>query len=212
MSVVTKRGDFGETDLMYGHRVSKTHPRVVANGALDELNAQLGLVRWHARQEGAEALSVCLAQCQNELIHLMGLIATLPEDRARYRKDGFPDLHGTAVEVWTERAHVLERTLQKRFKDWAIPGESDSLGCAHLEVARTQCRRAERAVLNIPQSEDSLGEPIRYLNRLADFLWLASRAWERHLDFLAVSQIGVSDASSPSQDAPDDASPESPKA
>ena len=64
MSVITKRGDCGQTDLMYGRRVSKNHPRVVANGAIDELNAALGLVRWHARNDQLDRLDNQLAQLQ----------------------------------------------------------------------------------------------------------------------------------------------------
>ena len=71
MSVITQRGDSGETDLMYGRRVSKTHPRIVANGSLDELNAVLGVARTQARLEDFANLESRLSTLQNQLILAM---------------------------------------------------------------------------------------------------------------------------------------------
>ena len=86
MSIATKTGDGGLTGLMYNRRVSKCHPRVEAYGAVDELNAALGLAR--ASAPGA-APARRLEAIQKDLVILMGELATQPEDLPRYAKDGF---------------------------------------------------------------------------------------------------------------------------
>src|SRR5437660_10814024 len=85
MSIVTKTGDKGETSLMYGRRVSKNDPRVEAYGAVDELTAALGLAR--AASDDKFVTEQILA-VQEDLINVRGEVATLPEDRQRYVKDG----------------------------------------------------------------------------------------------------------------------------
>lgn len=179
MSVITKRGDSGETDLMYGRRVSKTHARIIANGSLDELNAVLGIARTHARQENFADMETRLSELQAQLILVMGEIATALEDRQRYADDGFTTLSPTAAEALTTEAQALETDLKARFKDWAIPGSTGPLVSAHLDHARTLCRRAERDLYLIEDAEDSLHHLTVYLNRLSDFLWLSARALER---------------------------------
>src|SRR5690348_8841921 len=87
MSIVTKTGDQGTTALLYNRRVSKIHPRVIASGEIDELNAALGMARSNATDE---QLRQRILAIQQELISLMGEIATLPADAERYLKDGFP--------------------------------------------------------------------------------------------------------------------------
>src|SRR5688572_1060636 len=85
VSVVTRTGDNGTTALMYGRRVSKSHPRVEAYGAVDDLNSALGLARATAAHEfvGANVLAI-----QKDLVLLMGELATATEDLERYVKDG----------------------------------------------------------------------------------------------------------------------------
>lgn len=179
MSVITQRGDSGETDLMYGRRVSKTHARIIANGSLDELNAVLGVARTHARLEDFANLESRLSTLQNQLILAMGEIATAIEDRPRYAKDGFATLSPKEHESLTNEAKQLEQDLDARFKDWAIPGSQGPLTCAHLDHARTLCRRAERDVLSITEAADTLQHLVVYLNRMSDFLWLNARFVER---------------------------------
>jgi len=170
MSITTKRGDDGETDLMFGRRVHKTHPTVVSYGEVDELNAALGLARVFSTRE---AVTTALAARQAELIGLMGELATAPEDRARYAAAGYARLSAATVEALTAESAALETELNTRFQGWATPG-ADTTPCgAALDLARTICRRAERAVLAAGEPN---GDLIRYLNRLSDFLWLLARA------------------------------------
>jgi cob(I)alamin adenosyltransferase len=172
MSIVTKTGDAGTTALMYGRRVPKNHPRVEAYGAVDELNAALGVARAAAVEK---FISENLFSIQKQLVTVMGELAVLPEDLPRYAKDGF-------AAVTTEMTAQLERLVKEieaqnvSFKGWATPGATPT--AAALDLARTICRRAERRVCDLNQTgELKNAEIIIFLNRLSDLLWLFAR-WE----------------------------------
>jgi cob(I)alamin adenosyltransferase len=174
MSIVTKTGDAGTTGLMYGRRLAKTHPRVEAYGAVDELNASLGLARATA---GDDFVRANLLLIQQDLVALMGELAVLPEDFPSYLKDGYAVLSA-------EMTARLEKLVQEieaqniKFRGWATPGAS--LHAAALDMARTVCRRAERRVCAL-QEAGQLHNPESavYLNRLSDLLWLFARWTER---------------------------------
>ncbi len=157
---------------MYGRRVSKTHPRVEAYGAVDELNAALGLARASARHD---FISRNLLRIQHELVIVMGELATAEEDLERYVKDGFKRV-GPEMALGLEEV-VKEIESQKvSFRGWAMPGES--VCSSALDVARTVCRRAERRICAlIDAGEVGNRQILIYLNRLADLLWLMAR-WE----------------------------------
>ena len=170
MSIVTKTGDKGTTALMYGRRVSKCHPRVEAYGCVDELNSALGLARATAEHDFVRDN---LLPIQKDLVTLMGELATAVEDLPRYVKDGY----SLVTSHMTVKLDKLIREIEAQnvsFKGWATPGANPS--SATLDVARTACRRAERRVCSL-QETDQLqnGEIIIYLNRLADLLWLFAR-------------------------------------
>jgi len=115
-----------------------------------------------------------LVAIQKELIIVMGEIAVLPEDRERHRASDYGVVTFAMVDALTASVTDLETKHHIEFHRWATPG--DSLGGAALEVARTVCRRAERTVLTLRESDASIsGEIVRYLNRLADLLWLWAR-------------------------------------
>jgi cob(I)alamin adenosyltransferase len=170
MSIVTKTGDQGTTGLMYNRRVSKCHPRVEAYGAVDEINAAIGMARATAE---ADFVRNNLLAIQKDLVILMGELATLPEDLTRYVKDGFSlvtrEMTGQLEKV------VKEIEAQKiAYKGWATPGATVHSGA--LDVARTVCRRAERRVCVLQEAEQlHNAEIIIYLNRLSDLLWLFAR-------------------------------------
>ena len=176
MSIATRRGDSGETDLLFGSRISKHHPRVHALGEVDELNAALGLIRVHARR--AETCEVC-AQVQRWLIDLMGEIATPPSAEKRYAEThpktiGAPDV--AWLDGWVEE---LEQSGTLRFEGWVLPGAAGSIAGAQADLARTVCRRAERTLVELGSTELAVPNPeiLRFLNRLSDLLWLLAR-WE----------------------------------
>ena len=170
MSIVTKRGDQGTTVLMYNRRVSKTHPRVEAYGAVDELNAAMGLARAGA---GDEFVRDSLAAVQKDLVRLMGELATVVEDLPRYTKDG----HAPVASDMTHRLDSLIGKVEAAKVspgDWATPGANAA--SAALDLARTVCRRAERRACAL-QDAGQLQNPeiVVYLNRLSDLLWLLAR-------------------------------------
>ena len=173
MSIVTRTGDAGETALMYGRRVPKSHPRVRAYGEVDELTALLGMARASTRNQ---FLLANLEAIQKELIVLMGELATAIEDLPRFVKDGFR-LVGPEM---TATLDQLVREIEARqitFRGWAIPGAS--LDAAALDLARTVCRRAERSVCALQEAGQlQNSEIIVYLNRLSDLLWLFARVAE----------------------------------
>ncbi|HEV2319860.1 MAG TPA: cob(I)yrinic acid a,c-diamide adenosyltransferase [Verrucomicrobiae bacterium] len=174
MSIVTKTGDSGTTALMYGRRVPKNHPRVEAVGAVDELNAALGMARATATDS---FISENILSIQKNLVTLMGEVGVLPEDLPRYTKDGF----GLVTPAMTAQLEKLVAEIEGRnvsFKGWATPGATQS--AAALDLARTVCRRAERRICDLNES-GQLKNPqiIIYLNRLADLLWLFARWAER---------------------------------
>ena len=170
MSIVTKTGDQGTTGLMYNRRVSKCHPRVQAYGAVDELNAAIGM----ARASGSENfIRENLEIIQKDLVALMGELATLPEDLDRYVNDGFAVLRPDM----TKKLEVLVKEIEAQnvsFKGWATPGAN--ITAAALDVARTVCRRAERDVCALKENGQLANDEILiYLNRLSDLLWLFAR-------------------------------------
>jgi len=174
MSIVTKTGDTGTTGLMYNRRVAKSHPRIEACGAVDELNAALGLARATAQNQ---LVRDNLLRIQKELVNLMGELGTLLEDLPRYASDGYSLLTSQMTAALEKTIYDLE--AQKiSFKGWATPGAN--IGSAALDVARTICRRAERRVC-VLQASDQLKNPeiIVYLNRLSDLLWLFARLEEK---------------------------------
>lgn len=173
MSIVTKGGDQGTTALMYGRRVPKSHPRIEANGAVDELNAALGV----ARALGTGVHGELLLEIQKDLVPLMGELATELSDLPRYVQDGYALLQPTnTVKIDSAIKQLEGRNL--RFEGWATPGANSA--SAALELARTVCRRAERSVSALQQAKQLQNpEILIYLNRLSDLLWLLARAAEQ---------------------------------
>ncbi len=171
MSIATKTGDSGETSLMYGRRVSKADPRVEGYGAVDELNAALGVVRVSSDDVFVRE-QILLAQ--KELVTVMGELATAPDDLPRYEKDGFGLTTAAMVDRLTATIDELEKDKLLYYKGWATPGST--LLSAYLDVARTICRRAERRIAMLAaETPEMNGEILRYLNRLSDLCWLLAR-------------------------------------
>ncbi len=170
MSIATRTGDDGTTGLMYGRRVPKTHPRVEANGAIDELNAALGVARAAATDEWLRGE---LFATQKQLVDVMGELANAPADLERYARDGFTII----APAMTARLDGLVKHLEAQkisFQGWATPGATPL--AAALDLARTACRRAERRVCAVREMGESVNAEITiYLNRLSDVLWLLAR-------------------------------------
>lgn len=170
MSITTKTGDSGETGLLFARRTRKDDPRIAACGDVDELNASIGLARANLQDTSIHSR---LETTQKALIALMGELATQSEDKAQYAASSFAKL--TAGDTQQLEAWIAEyESGGLTFAGWALPG--GTVASAHLDMARTVCRRAERSVVAINAAESN--EPskgIIYLNRLSDLLWLMAR-------------------------------------
>lgn len=161
--IVTRTGDAGTTGLGDGSRVAKDSARVAAIGEVDELNSALGLLLAEALPD---AVVACLAETQHDLFDLGGELS-IPG-------------HAAVTEAHVER---LEQAVERfnadlgPLKEFILPGGSRAAALAH--VARTVCRRAERAVVRLGQSEPVSGPARRYLNRLSDLLFVLARVLNR---------------------------------
>jgi len=171
MSVVTKSGDSGQTQLRFGRRLSKSHPRLEALGCVDELMAALGLAR---AQAATDELGRTLIAIQGDLVRLMGELATAREDTPALKPEERIGPEQTArLELWISQ---LETRCPPR-KDWALPGTNTS--SAALDLARTVCRRAERRIVALEDQQPLANRDLlAYLNRLGDALWLLAREAE----------------------------------
>jgi cob(I)alamin adenosyltransferase len=178
MSIITGRGDQGQTDLMFGKRIEKTSMRVEVLGTIDELNAALGLARAAGLEQEVEEI---VDRVQDMLVGLMGQLACQPGDEERYAAAGYQSLL-VEDQVWVEKTAKAFEKRGVTFKGWARPGVEHSIGRAGLDVARTVARRSERAVLQLHEilllKEDGseVPEHIRlFFNRLSDLLWILAR-------------------------------------
>jgi cob(I)alamin adenosyltransferase len=173
MSIVTKRGDDGRTDLLFGKRISKAEDRVEAIGAVDELNAALGVVRVTGDRPGLHEL---VDQMQMKLIALMGELAVDPSDVETYVASGLARVSEADVADLEATAARIEAEVPPP-KHWVRPGAAENLVAAHLDVARTVCRRAERRVLALGEMMPNQ-QVVLFLNRASDVLWLLARQEE----------------------------------
>jgi cob(I)alamin adenosyltransferase len=177
--IYTRRGDRGDTDLVGGPRVPKDSPRIDAYGTVDELNAALGLARAEnaaqlRRSPACRELDTILRRLQNELFDLGGELATPPE----VFREGMFRVAAEQVRALETLMDRCQRDLQP-LRSFVLPGGGRV--SAHLHVARTICRRAERDVLRLMRRE-AIGEwPLAYVNRLSDLLFVLSRWIGHHL-------------------------------
>jgi cob(I)alamin adenosyltransferase len=165
--IYTRAGDAGETGLGDGRRVAKDHPRVAAYGTVDELNAVLGLV---ASVPGAPEAEL-LRSVQNDLFDV-GADLCWPQ-----QPDEQP---GQCLRVTPEQVARLERAIDRLneplrpLTSFVLPGGTPAAAWLHL--ARTVCRRAERAAVALARAEPVNPQAVAYLNRLSDLLFVLARA------------------------------------
>jgi cob(I)alamin adenosyltransferase len=163
--IYTKTGDAGETALGDGTRLPKDALRIAAYGTIDEANAALGLVRLHTRDE----TDAMLARVQNDLFDL-GADLCVPEGTR---------LGAKALRIVDAQVERLEQEIDamneelKPLSSFVLPGGTPA--AAHLHVARTIVRRAERLMVELSRSETVSAPALRYVNRLSDHLFVASR-------------------------------------
>jgi cob(I)alamin adenosyltransferase len=168
--IYTRTGDDGTTALGTGERRKKYDLRVAAYGTLDEVNAALGVARLHTA--GDAALDAALSRVQNDLFDV-GADLTTP---GQGKGPGGARLTVTAAQVtWLE--HEIDRLNADLapLRSFVLPG--GTAAAAYLHLARTSCRRAERLIAELKDkaNESVTPEALQYVNRLSDFLFVASR-------------------------------------
>jgi cob(I)alamin adenosyltransferase len=166
--IYTRAGDEGSTRLADGSVLSKGHARIEAGGAVDELNAAIGLTRQHARHDAV--IDPLLDRVQNELFDLGADLSTpvIPSPSREALR-----IIPSQVERLEAEIDAMNRSLAP-LNSFVLPGGSAL--AAHLHMARTICRRAEREVVRLIESGESVNpDSLRYLNRLSDLLFTASR-------------------------------------
>jgi cob(I)alamin adenosyltransferase len=167
--IYTRTGDDGTTALGSGERRPKYDLRIAAYGTVDETNAALGLVRLHLA--GAREIDAMLGLIQNDLFDL-GADLAVPEREGKAER----------LRVLASQVERLERDIDALnaplapLTSFVLPGGTPA--AAHLHLARTICRRAERTMVELAArpNEKVSDAGIQYMNRLSDFLFVASRA------------------------------------
>ena len=169
--IYTKTGDAGTTALGTGERVPKTSVRIAAYGTVDETNAQIGMVRIHLEPDENEA-DAMMARIQNDLFDL-GADLCVPEKGEKLAYEPLRISEAQVKRLEDEIDHM--NTVLTPLKSFVLPGGIPA--AAALHVARTVCRRAERLMVElaaIPGEQVSVAG-LKYVNRLSDFLFVASR-------------------------------------
>ncbi len=162
MKIYTKTGDKGQTGLYSGRRLSKAHPRVEAYGTVDELNACVGLLRDHVKDEAIR--EQLLAQQH----HLFALGAAMADDRP-----------GQAYQLPVNAATDLEVAMDAMNEDlpkmthFILPGGSPAV--SHTHLCRTVCRRAERRTVELADDVELDESIVVFLNRLSDYFFVLGR-------------------------------------
>ena len=167
--VYTKTGDDGTTGLADGSRIPKDSALIEAIGTVDELNSQIGLaISTLGRQDGFTPMQSQLKRIQNELFNLGSELALQIADGTD-RCPCIQDENITTLETSLDQYNATLPALTT----FVLPGGSDL--AARLHVCRTVCRRAERRLITSAQHTPCRKQPIQYLNRLSDWLFVAAR-------------------------------------
>jgi cob(I)alamin adenosyltransferase len=167
-SISTGRGDGGQTSLGGGARASKASLRVEAYGAIDELNSAMGFARSICQDAEMRQL---VKSIQRELFMVGSAISTPPNSKKKP-----PEITTAMVKSLTDNVRRLE-SIEGILSDWSLPGEHPV--SAAFDMARTVCRRAERSLVRLIESEEQVSlNALAYLNRLSDLLWLIGRKVE----------------------------------
>jgi cob(I)alamin adenosyltransferase len=172
MKVYTKTGDKGETSLIGGTRVKKSHLRIETYGTVDELNSYIGLVR---DQEVNASRKDLLKEIQDRLFTIGSSLASDPEKS----KMKIPDLHAEDVTLLENEIDKMNDELPP-LRVFVLPGGHQSVSFCHL--ARCVCRRAERLTIGLQEESFVADLVIQYLNRLSDYLFVLSRKMAHELN------------------------------
>ena len=165
MKIYTKKGDQGETSILGGTRLSKSNHRIEAYGSVDELNAWMGFLSDKKEAAGYQSF---IQEIQHNLFTIGSHLAADPEKN----KIKLPDLPENSISALEASIDEMETTLEP-LKSFVLPGGHPSNSVAH--IARTVCRRAERAVVDLNHLSPVDSSILSYLNRLSDWLFVFAR-------------------------------------
>jgi len=168
LKIYTKTGDSGETGLLGGARIAKHSARIAAIGDVDELNAAIGVVRTLCTNR---QLDETLQRTQAWLFDLGGELACPPDGKFELK-----DIGASQIEYLERSMDDLTRELPE-LKNFILPGGSPM--AAQLHFARSVCRRAERSILALDESETIRSDVKVFMNRLSDWLFTAARTANR---------------------------------
>lgn len=171
-TVYTRKGDKGETSLVGGRRIAKTDLRLESYGTLDELNSIVGICRSMALEYETEKewnrFCLILQMIQQKLFDLGSELATHEEDAYEGQiTTGEKDVK------WLERVIDFLNSRLEPLNSFLLPG-GDLLN-AHLHQARTVCRRAERQIIRLAETDSLNKQVLSFINRLSDLLFVLSR-------------------------------------
>jgi cob(I)alamin adenosyltransferase len=175
--IYTRTGDDGTTALGTGERRKKFDLRIAAYGTIDETNAAIGVARLHSG--GDAALDAALSRIQNDLFDVGADLCTPVKEGGK--TDGGKGPGGARLTVTDKQVAWLEAEIDRLneglspLRSFVLPG--GSAAAAYLHLARTICRRAERLIAELREQpgETVTPEVLKYVNRLSDFLFVASR-------------------------------------
>lgn len=172
MKIYTKTGDQGTTSLFGGKRISKADLRIDAYGTVDELNAWIAILRDQESNSGRKEILLAI---QDRLFTMGSMLATEPGNT----KVKIPALADGDVQLLESAIDEMETYLPP-LRSFILPGGHISVSFCH--VARTVCRRAERIVIALHQTEPADLLIVKYLNRLSDYLFVLSRKMAQELN------------------------------
>ncbi len=172
MKIYTRGGDKGETSLIGGNRVPKHHERIEAYGTVDELIAHIGLIR---DQEINKNHKGYLLEIQDRLMTCAALLAV----DSSFQSNSLPEMEQGDILSLENEIDRMEEELEP-LASFLLPGGHPTVSICH--IARNVCRRAERNVSKIRSGSVNLDLVFQYLNRLADYLFVLSRALSRDLN------------------------------
>ena len=166
MKIYTKTGDDGTTMLFGGGRIPKHHLRIECYGTVDELNSYIGLL---CSQKMDAKYKTLLKEIQDRLFSVGANLATHPEKEGKVQK---PELEEADIELLEKSMDEIQEQLPP-LKHFILPGGHNTVSFCH--IARCVCRRTERLVVALSESEYVAPIILQYLNRLSDFLFVLAR-------------------------------------
>jgi cob(I)alamin adenosyltransferase len=168
----TKTGDKGTTSLIGGAKVSKSNDRINSYGNVDELNAQIGLLR---DQDIKKSIKKQLLEIQENLFRLGSLLASEPDFKG-FELPQITIAHVNQLEGWIDEYDKVLPVL----KNFILPGGHIAVSICH--VCRTVCRRTERGIIKIAENGTVDENILAFVNRLSDYFFILARQISKDLD------------------------------